>query len=302
VKCRKCGRQAVFNMRRHKLALCAEHYLEWFPQQVERTIHKYKMFGHDDKVLVAVSGGKDSLALWDVLLESGYHAEGLYIGLGIDDGLGYSDLSLEKIEGFMAARPHAILHQVDIPETYGESISQVAARKQRGRGKPCAVCGLVKRYVMNRMAAEGSFDVLVTGHNLDDEAAVLLGNTLHWQTGYLARQSPVLQERDGLARKAKPLCRLYEREVAAYALIKGIDYIYDECPYAIGATTNRHKELLNQLELESPGAKLQFYLSFLKAREEGLFQQAENEVALHPCENCGQATTAPGVCTFCRLW
>lgn len=289
-------------MRRHKLALCDEHYLEWFPEQVERTIGKHKMFARDDKVLVAVSGGKDSLALWDVLLGLDYRAEGLYIGLGIDGGFGYSDLSLEKIEGFMATRPGTVLHKADIPGTYGESITEVAAHKQRGRGKPCAVCGLIKRYVMNRAASEGNFDVLATGHNLDDEAAVLFGNTLHWQVGYLARQAPVLEKQNGLARKVKPLCRLYEREAAAYALVKGIDYIYDECPYAVGATTNRYKELLNHLELDSPGAKLQFYLSFLKAKEQGLFEQATEQVALHPCENCGQPTTAPGWCTFCRLW
>ena len=302
MKCRKCGQQAVFNMRRHKLALCAEHYLEWFPGQVKRTIGKYRMFTRDERVLVAVSGGKDSLALWGLLLDLGYHAEGLYIGLGIDGGFAYSDLSLEKIKGFMTTRPEALLHTVDIATTYGQSIPEVAARKQRGRGKPCAVCGLIKRYVMNRVASEGDFGVLATGHNLDDEAAVLLGNTLHWQTGYLSRQAPVLEEQDGLARKVKPLCRLYEREVAAYAIIKGIDYIYDECPYAVGSTTNRYKELLNQLELDSPGAKLQFYISFLKAKEQGFFQPAEAQVELHPCENCGQPTTAPGWCTFCRLW
>jgi len=302
MKCRKCGDKAVFNMRHHKLALCAEHYLEWFPTQVERTICKYRMFTRDDKVLVAVSGGKDSLALWDILLNLGYHAEGLYIGLGIDGGFGYSSLSLEKTEGFMVTRREAVLHKEDIPETYGESIPEVAARKHRGRGKPCAVCGLIKRYVMNRVASEGDFDVLATGHNLDDEVAVLFGNTLHWQTGYLARQAPVLEEKDGLARKAKPLCRLYEREVAAYAFLKGIDYIYEECPHAVGSTTNRYKELLNQLELESPGSKLQFYISFLKAKEQGFFQQVTGQAELHPCENCGQPTTAPGLCTFCRLW
>lgn len=302
MKCRKCGAQAVFNMRHHRLALCAEHYLEWFPEQVKRAISKYRMFTRHDKVLVAVSGGKDSLALWDVLLEQGYQAEGLYIGLGIDGGFGYSDLSLEKIEGFTAARPEAILHKVDILKTYGQSIPQVAARKLRGRGKPCAICGLIKRYVMNRTTSESSFDALATGHNLDDEVAVLFGNTLHWQMSYLARQAPVLEERDGLARKAKPLCRLYEREVAAYAIVRDIDYIYDECPYAAGSTTNRYKELLNQLELESPSTKLQFYITFLKAKEKGFFRQAKEQVELHPCENCSQPTTAPGLCAFCRLW
>ena len=52
---------------------------------------------------------------------------------------------------------------------------------------------------------------------------------------YLLRQGPVLAESPGLARKVKPLCRFYEREMAAYALLRGIEYIYDECPHAAGA-------------------------------------------------------------------
>jgi len=151
--------------------------------------------------------------------------------------------------------------------------------------------------------AEVGFGAIATGHNLDDEVAVLMQNTLHWQTGYLARQSPVLEERDGLARKVKPFVRLYERESAAYALVRGIDYIYDECPFAKGSTTNFYKELLNQLELNSPGTKQQFYLQFLRARDAGrvIFKEAEG-TDLHPCIRCGQPTTAGDLCAFCRLW
>ena len=289
-------------MRRHKLALCEEHYLEWFVTQVERTIHKYSMFGHKDRVLVAVSGGKDSLTLWDVLLRLGYQADGIYINLGIDGDLAYSTLSFQKVKDFVATRPNVRLHVVDVEATYGESVPQVARRKLRGRKKPCAVCGLIKRHEMNRIARQHQYDVLATGHNVDDEVAVLLSNVLHWQVGYLARQAPVLEEHDGLARKVKPLCRLYEREAAAYALIRGIDYIYEECPHVEGSTTIFYKELLNRLEVNSPGAKLQFYLSFLRARKEGLFQEQAEQVELHPCPACGQPTSVPGLCAFCRLW
>jgi len=67
MKCKKCGAKASVNMRQHKLALCKEHYLDWVPEQTERFIKKYGMFTHEEKILVAVSGGKDSLALWDIL-------------------------------------------------------------------------------------------------------------------------------------------------------------------------------------------------------------------------------------------
>ncbi len=90
MKCRKCGAKASVNMRQHKLALCKEHYLEWVPEQTERFIKKYEMFTHHEKILVAVSGGKDSLALWDILTRLGYEADGLYLGLGIDGGINYS--------------------------------------------------------------------------------------------------------------------------------------------------------------------------------------------------------------------
>lgn len=289
-------------MRHHKLALCSEHYGEWFVAQTDRAIEKYHMFTHDDRVLVAVSGGKDSLALWDVLLKLGYHADGMYIGLGIQGEARYSDQSLEKTRAFAAQHPEATLHTVDIQENYGMTIPEIARTKTRGQGKPCSACGLTKRYVMNRLALERGYNILATGHNLDDEAAVLMQNTLHWQVGYLSRQAPVLHSGDGLARKVKPFVRFYERETATYALVTGIDYIYDECPHAVGNLTNFYKTLLNQLETESPGAKLSFYIEFLKAKEEGLLRGAENVAALHECETCGQPTTAPGRCAFCRMW
>ena len=287
-------------MRHHKLALCEEHYLEWFPGQVQRAIELYKMFGPQDRILVAVSGGKDSLSLWDVLLRLGYQAEGLYIDLGIEKG-GYSAASLEKAQQFALARG-ARLHVVDIKATYGLSVPELARVSRRG-GRICALCGLVKRHEMNRIAWEGGYTAIATGHNLDDEAAALLGNVLRWQTGYLARQAPVLPSfHPRLARRVKPLCRLYERETAAYAIIRGIDYIYDECPFAVGATSLFYKELLNRLEARSPGAKLSFYLEFLRARREGLFPSDRERAQLHECRRCGQPTTAPDLCAFCRLW
>jgi uncharacterized protein (TIGR00269 family) len=286
------------------LRLCADHFVEWLVAMTQRTIDTYGMFAPTDKVLVAVSGGKDSLSLWDVLFELGYQAHGLYIGLGIDEKIGYSDQSLDMCRRFVADRhPGAVLHVVDLASEYGLTIPALARTRQRGRGKPCAVCGLVKRHIMNRVARDGGFVAIATGHNLDDEAAVLMQNTLHWQTGYLVRQAPVLEERDGLARKVKPFVRIYEREAAAYALVRGIEYIYDECPFAKGSTTNFYKELLNQLELNSPGAKQQFYLQFLRVRDKGLLTFAGAEKAeMHPCRQCGQPTTAGELCAFCRLW
>jgi len=295
LKCRKCGRPAVVNMRQHKLALCGACFSHWFVEQTRKNIERYEMFDPGDRVLVAVSGGKDSLALWDVLLKLGYEVEGVYIDLGIEGG-DYSARSRCRVEAFAESRgvPVAI---VDLKAAYGKSVPDMA-RERRGRTY-CSLCGLVKRHEMNRVAYEGGFAALVTGHNLDDEVATLLQNTLRWEMGYLARQAPVLPSiHPRLARKAKPLCRMTERETASYTIVRNIDYIYDECPHATRATSIFHKELLNRLETRSRGAKLSFYLNFLRARES--FEVPG--VSLDICKRCGQPTAAPEICAFCRLW
>jgi uncharacterized protein (TIGR00269 family) len=259
------------------------------------------MFAPEDRILVAVSGGKDSLSLWDVLLRLEYQVEGVYIHLGIN-GEGYSARSLEYVERFAAEREGAGFQVVDLKADYDQSVPELAQTTRRGR-KPCSLCGLVKRHIMNRVAYEGGYNAIATGHNLDDEAAILMQNALHWQTGYLARQSPVLPcTHPRLARKVKPFVHLYERETAAYALVRGIDYIYDECPHAVGSKTIFYKGLLNQLENRSRGAKLDFYLTFLRARGQGLLSVREKALVMRDCQHCGQPTTAPGLCAFCRLW
>ncbi|HEY8761694.1 MAG TPA: tRNA(Ile)-lysidine synthetase, partial [Candidatus Dormibacteraeota bacterium] len=85
--CIRCRAPANVEVRRHRSAFCAACYPGWFRHQVERTITEHDMFTTQQKVLVAVSGGKDSLALWHSLLKLGYQADGMYIRLGIG---GYS--------------------------------------------------------------------------------------------------------------------------------------------------------------------------------------------------------------------
>jgi uncharacterized protein (TIGR00269 family) len=250
------------------------------------------MFTPDEPVLVAVSGGKDSLALWDVLIETGYQTAGLYLDLGIFD---YSVESKARCEAFAASRGQKLIVE-SVQERVGAGIPEV----QKATRRPtCSACGLSKRYLMNRAAVDHGYPVIATGHNLDDEAAVLFGNVLHWQMDPLSRQSPALAStHPKLARRVKPLYRLSERETAAYAFLRGIDYIVDECPFAKGATSITHKQILDRLEEASPGAKHNFLFGFLeKAR--GVFEHVEPTV-LNECAVCGQVTTGE-ICAFCKL-
>jgi uncharacterized protein (TIGR00269 family) len=292
VKCRKCGGAAALELRRHNAAFCSPHFLEFFRKQVAEAVHRHHMFTREEKIMVAVSGGKDSLALWDVLIEDGYQTAGLYLDLGIFD---YSKESKAKCEAFAASRGQT-LHIERVAEAMGAPIPVV---QQATRRPTCSACGLSKRYLMNRAALQHGYPVVATGHNLDDEAATLFGSVMHWQTDALPRQSPALAStHPKLVRRVKPLYRLSELETAAFAFLRGIDYIVEECPFAKGATSIAHKEVLNRLEEASPGSKHNFLFGFLeKARP--AFEKIEH-VELHECTSCGQVTTG-AICAFCKL-
>ncbi|HXF51613.1 MAG TPA: ATP-binding protein [Dehalococcoidia bacterium] len=291
MRCIKCRGKASVDIRRHNSAFCREHFFEYFENQVRRAIDEYDMMRPADRVLVAVSGGKDSLALWDVLLRLGYRADGLYIDLGIGE---YSAESKRLTQKFAAERG-ATLHVVTVAEEFGHPVPELARAVRR---VPCAACGTTKRYTFNRTARELGYDVLATGHNLDDEAAALLGNLVHWNMDYLARQCPALPAGNGLVKKVKPLYRLGERETASYAVLRGIDYMVDECPHAVGNQQLQYKEALNLMERDSPGTKHALLFGFLEKGRPHF--QAPDLPPLRACDECGEPTTAP-VCNQCRL-
>ncbi|MGI9605910.1 MAG: ATP-binding protein [Acidimicrobiales bacterium] len=292
--CRVCRGAPVIELRQHNASFCEEHFLKFCRDQVERTIHKFRMFEPEARVLVAVSGGKDSLALWDILHGLGYATEGLVITLGIGE---YSTESTAAAHKFAADRG-LTLREYDLAGEHGFTVPDAAGKSGRA---PCSACGMSKRHVFDKVATENGFDVVVTGHNLDDEAAVLFGNVVRWEADYLARQMPVLEAHDGFPRKAKPLVRLGEREMAAYCVLRGIDYIVEECPMAAGNKHLAYKDILNDLEATSPGAKSAFYFGFLD-RAAAVFAAAQSGEAatLGACVRCGSPSNAE-VCAFCRL-
>ncbi len=112
---------------------------------------------------------------------------------------------------------------------------------------------------------------------------------------------------EGFAKKVKPLYRLTEREIAAYAVLNRIDYIVEECPMAKGSKMLLYKEVLNRLETESPGTKQAFYWGFLERQAKGLHapdaphtMAEKDQATLHPCTSCGQPTTSE-TCSYCKL-
>lgn len=293
MKCSRCKSLAQVALPSHHAGFCPDCFNLFFSRQVERAIRHFRMFTHKDKVLVALSGGKDSLALFRELHMQGYDVTGLHIDLSIPNSSSHSRAVVEQFcEGLGA--PLRVVNMAD----EGLPISEVKRKINR---PVCSVCGKVKRYYFNKVALDEGFTALCTGHNLDDEVGRLFSNTLRWDVSYLSDQSPALPAEGGFAPKYRPLYRLSEFETAAYCFLNGIEHSTAICPYSAGASFPVRKELLNTLEENSPGSKLQFYEGFLKTAKP-LFEAAEERdgYAVAPCTGCGYPTSA-GLCNICRM-
>ncbi|HME45247.1 MAG TPA: TIGR00269 family protein [Syntrophorhabdales bacterium] len=290
MKCRACGKEANIRLSAYNTALCADDFLIFFERRVTRTIQKYNLIGTTDSPLVAVSGGKDSLSLWYILNHAGFSADGIYVDLGIDE---YSHVSFEKAK-LMAARLGRKIYRFSLPALLQKGIGDLSKLMKRA---PCSLCGVLKRYLMNRACVDCGYTVLATGHNLDDEASALFGNLLYWKEEYLYKKSISLEARgDYLAKKVKPFFLCSEREAAAYAILRQIDYVYEECPYSVGAKTLLYKDLLNKIEITSPATKIRFIKGYLdRVKEEGA------RVDPGRCTRCGYPSYTE-TCNVCKLF
>ncbi len=297
MKCTVCKQRAFIRIPRHNSAFCREHYHAHVLRQVTRTIRRYRMFGRDSRLLLGVSGGKDSMGAWKILADLECHL----VPVHINNGFGaYSSESEERVRRF-AQQQQAPVYVYSFSELMGGEFDEACGFS----GKPaCSLCGTIKRYFLNRLALAHGCDAVVTGHNLDDESAVLFGNVLRWYTGYMARQSPVLRGEPGMAARVKPLVMMTDWEMQQFVDMHRIETAGGTCPHSRGATSLVHKELLNTLESRSPGVKAEFYFGFLRQWKEkisGPDEAAETPEAVNRCPECGYKTTKPEKCFVCSL-
>ncbi|MFP4167584.1 MAG: TIGR00269 family protein [Desulfonatronovibrionaceae bacterium] len=293
MKCSRCGLQAVVALPSHHAGFCRDCYLLFFARQIQKGLKKYRMLKPGDRVLVALSGGKDSMALVHQLHELGWEPHALHVDLDIPDS---SAPARQMAEDFC----NSLNVPLKIVEAaaHGLSIPRV---KNRVRRPVCSVCGKIKRYLFNQFALDKGYTALATGHNLDDEAARLLANTVRWDISYLRDVGPVLEKRQGFARRIRPLHRVTEFETANYCFLSGIEYNTHPCPYSRGASFNVYKDLLHRLERSQPGKKIAFYENFQR-HARSCFETCteKSEADLAPCTRCGYPTSEE-VCGVCSL-
>jgi len=287
-KCTRCKNPPSIRLRSHHAIFCPDCFLHYFQTAVKRAMRKFR-FSREEPVLVAVSGGKDSLALWDVLHELGYATKGLHISLGIED---FSAASVDSIRRF--AEPRKLKwSSYSLEESLGFSLPEI---RKRTRRKICSVCGTIKRQMINRLTIQEGFGKIAMGHNLDDEAGRLLGNIVRHRSDYFEKQYPYLpSSHPRLPAKLKPLYRLEAHEIRTYCKLKDIIPLDRKCEFARGATSHSFKQALDFLEDKMPGTKRDFLFTYLSNRNP---PQCQTPYSI--CEACGEPCFGD-ICSVCNL-
>jgi uncharacterized protein (TIGR00269 family) len=257
------------------------------------TIEKYDLFSKKDRVGVAVSGGKDSVVLLYVLRKLGFDVVAVMLDLEIG---GWSKKHRENVERFCYE------NEIELrvfgfgdffEKSFGEVINEVAGKKNVSR---CSVCGVAKRWGLNRFAREVGVDVLATGHNVDDEAQNVLMNFLKGNAELASGFGPVSGSRDdlGFVRRVKPFFFVPESEVLKYSRARGFDILYDACPNAVGTYRVELRRWMD--ENLSDGEKVGVVMNFLE--KVGGVEVDSCEV--ERCEVCGEVSRGR-VCGFCEM-
>ena len=302
--CTLCGRKdAVFGRSYSGENLCVQCFCKTVEDRVRRTISKYEMLGPKDRIMVAVSGGKDSVTLLHILakIEKAFPDVVLCAGT-VDEGIrDYRDEALKIAEG--NCRKLGVDHVVtSFKELFGYELDEIV-ELIRSRGEngltPCSYCGVLRRKALNIMAREAGVDKLVIAHSLDDETQTMLLNVVHGDPMRIARSKPVLNViHPKLVQRVKPLCMVPEKEVVLYAYLKGIEFQSITCPYAQTALRNDIRTMLNRIEHKHAGTLFTVFRSMEKIRP-ALEAFAEG-VKLQDCRLCGEPTVGD-LCRVCQM-
>jgi uncharacterized protein (TIGR00269 family) len=283
--------------------LCRRCFRKSIEEKVHTTISKHEMLEHDDKIMVAVSGGKDSVTLLNILakIERAFPRASLS-AVTVDEGIkGYRDEALKIAEE--NCRKLGVEHRVvSFKEMYGLTMDELVNKtQQKGNNQlsPCSYCGVLRRKALNTAAREADADKLATAHSLDDETQTMILNIIHGDTLRMARVKPVLPViHPKLVQRIKPLCEVLEREIAFYAYLRRIEFQGIPCPYAGTALRNDVRDLLNRMERKHAGTKYTIFRSMDRLRPalETLIDQEE----LRECRVCGEPTSGE-ICRPCQM-
>ncbi|MCL2257610.1 MAG: TIGR00269 family protein [Candidatus Bathyarchaeota archaeon] len=302
--CSVCKKKPSFFYRKYSgQKLCKKCFSESIEAKVRATITKYSMLKFDDKLAIAVSGGKDSLSLLHILAKlQKYRPKTSLTAITIDEGIkGYRDEALDIAEKNCNAL-QIPLYITSFKELFGLTLDELIIKLQ-AKGKteltPCAYCGVLRRRAINVAARNIGATKIATAHTLDDETQTVLMNILRGDTDRLSKEKPITNYVHSMfIRKIKPFCEIPENESALYAYIKKITFQDTPCPYASEALRNDIRTMLNNIEEKHTGTK--FAISRTMEKLQPAIEQVLTKKDFKTCKDCGEPTSQI-LCKTCEM-
>lgn len=264
MKCNKCNSRAVIELRYSGEFLCKNCFIKLFEKRARRTIRNNRLLSPEDKIAVAVSGGKDSITTLKIVNDLSIGINRELIAITIDEGIkGYRKGTLKVAKSIckkLGVRHYIFLFKDEIGLTLDEIVRRA---KKLNSVPPCSYCGVFRRDILNRKARELGITKLVMGHNLDDEIQVFLMNLIRGDLKRIVRMDAevgVIRDKK-FVQRIKPLRECPEREVALYAILNNFGINFLRCPYAEYAFRETIRNFTNELEDKHPGSKFQILRS-----------------------------------------
>jgi len=275
--------------------LCKFCFIKYFEKKALKNISKYNLIEKGDNILVGVSSGKDSITTLSILHKLSKERKYFKISaLAIDEGIkGYRNLKNLK----RYCKENKIrLHIINFKDEFGYTLDNLI---KKFKFMPCSVCGVFRRYLLNKYARKLKADKLATGHNLDDEAQSIIMNYFRDNLETSARLGPItgIVRDKRFAPRIKPLYFLTEKETALYALLKKYPIKFNECPYSLSTFRAHVRNLLNEFENNHPGTKYSIVNSFLEILP--LLKDKYRE-KIGVCKECKEPTSSE-ICKVCEL-
>ena len=315
MECDKCGRDAVMHAGYSGAHLCGDHFCATVEKRLRRRVREDSLLPDDATPeepvtwVVGLSGGKDSVVLTEILADTFARDPRVeLVALSIHEGIeGYRDESLDaskELTSDLDIHHEVVTYEADL----GVRMDDVVEKDPENMAA-CAYCGVFRRDLLETYAEDLGADLLLTGHNLDDEAETALMNVLEGDVKQIAKHfdaslGPMDErsETEHFVPRAKPLRDVPEKEVALYAHLRDLPAHITECPHASEAYRGEVQEVMLGLEENHPGTRHSIMAGYEELAELAAQRYGEDSDGgdLGECERCG-STTGRDVCRKCRL-